>query len=154
MRKDKKARILSAMTCHKGTSTVSHVLSTIINDTDIARLPGKVIGKIANIRHSAYLEGKKEGIDKIDDCIWHNDKLIPLCVLDSLQISETTSVRTIKSDNPRHSYNFHTIYKDEELSDRIFDRLDAEYMTQRGEPCYYSETTKQRKYTIDYVENF
>ncbi len=57
MRLDKYNRIINAAQYHQGPATVAHVLSTIITDPEIAALPGRVIGKIANIRHNAYREG-------------------------------------------------------------------------------------------------
>ena len=64
MRSDKYNRIIATAQYHRGPATIAHVLSTVTTDQDIVALPGRIIGKIANIRHAAYIEGKTS--QKID----------------------------------------------------------------------------------------
>jgi hypothetical protein len=149
MRSDKYNRITKSATYHSGSATVDHVLSTVINDPEIVKLPGRIIGKIANIRHAAYLEGKSQGLEIIDDCVYvDNVGLIPLSVLNQLRITETSASKIVKSNNPRHAYNWHTIYRDEACTDRVADRLEADGM----DVCYYYDTTRSIHYTLNTTE--
>ena len=149
MRQDKYNRIIQQAQYHRGQRTVEHVLSTVINDPDIAQLPGRVIGKVANIRHAAYVEGKSQGLEVIDGCVWIDGVgLIPLEIIREIKITDSTTQTIIRSDNPAHSYDWHTIYRDAACTDRIYDRRIAVELTE----CWYIERLIHKTYTLNAVE--
>jgi len=151
MRSDKYNRIINTAQYHRGPQTVAHVLSTVTNDPEIAALPGRIIGKIANIRHNAYIEGKINTIEIIDGCAYIDGVgLIPLDILRGIKITCHQTRKVVHSDNPSHSYNWHAIYRDKECTQRVWDRSEAMYLTE----CYYTETTATRQYTLDQTEQF
>lgn len=78
MRQAKYNRIIKVAEYHTGPATVAHVLSTVTNDPDICALPSRIIGKIANIRHRAYLEGRQSQAIDTWDYDTHNDFLAGL----------------------------------------------------------------------------
>ena len=90
MRSDKYNRIIATAQYHRGPATIAHVLSTVTADQDITALPGRIIGKIANIRHAAYMEGTRAG--KIDTWAYDGE-------LDWLAgIRGTDTVITVEAD--------------------------------------------------------
>jgi hypothetical protein len=156
MRSDKYARVLEGIKGHKGAATVDAILSTVLTGS-IPDLPGRVIGEIANIRHNAYIEGRSRGLDICDNCVWIPDpaaddggQLIPLAVLRAIKIAKTTKTNIMHTDNPRHSYQWHTIYSDPECTQVVRDGWRATEMTE----AWYKETTYETSYTVDFTEKF
>jgi len=97
MRSDKKSRAMSNYTGATGDRTVEHVLSTIPNSL-IAHLTGKQVGQVMSIRNAAYHEGKAQGIEIVDGCIYVDGiGLIPLSILQQIKISnrDHTTIYTL-----------------------------------------------------------
>ena len=149
MRHDKRNRMMQVMQCFPGPTTVAHVTQEIMQDTELVNdLTGKQLGKVANIRHKAYMDGKSmtAGLDVIDGCLWVPEVgLIPLETLRQIKVTNTINVKLVESDNPSHSYDYHDIYRDEACTDRIFGRVVAMGLSK----CWYKTRTSVTQYTLD-----
>lgn len=144
MQAAKRKRIENGLNCHKGANTLSYVLSTVLTPT-ISKLPSRVIAEIGRIRHDAYCEGKKSGLEVIDGCIYIDDVgLIPLSILGKIIKKEETIKNIVKTNNPSHSINYHTLFADSDCTKQVMSVVEARLLNE----AYYIDTQYKTTYVM------
>ena len=150
-------RAVAAYSGHKGSATVAHVLSTV-PETLIADVTSRQLAVIMSLRNGAYHEAKASGIEIVDDCAWipcptsddpKAGKLIPLAVLRSVGVTSTLIRNIVPCDCPRHYYDYNELYRNQDGTDRIWDRMEAYSYTG---PCWMLERSNRTTYTLDTTE--